>query len=68
MKEALLFNECSVESIVKSEAASLSSQPEQFYHTGPKIELCQLQHSSGWLHFGTRNVCCSQVSEGADKV
>ena len=68
MKEALFFNECFVKSIVKCETASLSTQPEQFDHTGPKIELRQLQYSSGRPHFGTRDVCCSQVSEGVDKV
>ena len=68
MKEALLFNECFVESVVESEAASLSSQSEQFDHAGTQIELCQLQHSSGWPHFGTRDVCCRQVCESVDKV
>ena len=68
MKEALFFNECFVKSIVKCETASLGTQPEQFDHTCAKIELCQLQHSSGWSHFGTRNVCCSQVSEGVHKI
>ena len=32
MKEALLYNECFVESVVESEAASSSSQSEQFDH------------------------------------
>ena len=68
MKEALLFNECFVECVVESEATSLSSQSEQFDHAGTQIELCQLQHSSGWPHFGTRDVCCRQVCESFDKV
>ena len=68
VKKALLFNECFVKSIVKCETASLSAEPEQFDHTGPKIELRQSQHSSVWSHFGTRNVCCSQVCESVHKV
>ena len=68
MKEGLFFNECFIKSVVKCEAASLSAQPEQFNHTCPKIELRQLQHSSGWSHFGTGNVCCSQVCEGVHEI
>ena len=68
MKEALLFNECFVESVVESEAASLSSQPEQFDHAGTQIELCQLQHSSGWPHFGTRMFAVAKFCESVDKV
>ena len=68
MKEALLFNECFVESVVESEAASLSSQSEQFNHAGTQNELCQLQHSRSWPHFGTRDVRCRQVCESVDKV
>ena len=52
--------------VVKSEAASLSSQSEQFDHAGTKIELCQLQQTLQW-HFGTRDVCCRQVCESVDK-
>ena len=68
MKKPLLLNECFVESIVKREAASLGAEPEQFDHAGTQIELCQLQHSSGWPHFGTRDVCCGQICESVRKV
>ena len=55
MKEALLFNECFGQSVVESEAASLSTQPEQFDHAGTQIELCPiatLQWLAAFLYQG----------------
>ena len=60
VKTALLFTECFVKSIVKREAASLQRQLWATTRSAQN-ELSQLQHSSGWPHFGTKDVRCCQV-------